>query len=317
MSGWSITITTDGCPTPTPTPSASPTPSPSPSPSPGQCSQNFDQVVAPALPTGWSSVTTTGSLPPWVTTTNNPDTPLNAAFAGSVPSVSNTELISPPFIVSTGGSQLTFRNAYNLEAGTGSTGFDGMVLEISINGGPFVDIITAGGSWVTGGYNRTIASGFGSPIAGRNAWSGLSGGTNTAPAYITTTVNLPASANGQLVRMKWRVATDSTAVATGTPGGWVDTISGIACTPTAAGVEVSGRVLTPDGRGLRNATVTMTDANGVVRTTTTSTFGYYRFDNVAVGETYVMGVSSRNYRFTPRVVQVVDNMTDVDFIGLE
>jgi hypothetical protein len=61
----------------------------------------------------------------------------------------------------------------------------------------------------------------------------------------------------------------------------------------------------------------MTDANGVVRTTTTSTFGYYRFDNVAVGETYVMGVSSRNYRFTPRVVQVVDNMTDVDFIGLE
>jgi hypothetical protein len=212
---------------------------------------------------------------------------------------------------------MTFRNAFNLEAGTAPTGFDGMVLEISINGGPYVDIITAGGSWVTGGYNRTISTAFGSPIAGRQAWSGLSGGTNTAPAYITTTVNLPATANGQLVRMKWRVATDSSAVATGTPGAWVDTISGIACVPTSAGVDVSGRVLTSDGRGLRNATVTMTDANGVVRTATTSSFGFYRFEGVTVGESYVMGVSSRNYRFTPRVVQVFDSMTDIDFIGLE
>jgi hypothetical protein len=213
---------------------------------------------------------------------------------------------------------MTFRNAFNLEAATsGTTGFDGMVLEISINGGPYADIITAGGSWVTGGYNRTISASFSSPIAGRDAWSGLSGGANTAPAYITTTVNLPAAANGQLVRMKWRVATDSSVVATGTPGGWVDTITGISCTATSAGVEITGRVLTSDGRGLRNATVTMTDANGVVRTATTSSFGFYRFEGVAVGESYVMGVSSRSYRFTPRVVQVFDSMTDVDFIGLE
>jgi hypothetical protein len=270
------------------------------------------------LPTGWTAVTTTGALPPWATTTNNPDTPLNAAFAGSVPSVSNTELISPPFIVSPGGSQMTFRNAFNLEApATGTTGFDGMVLEISINGATYFDIIAAGGSWVTGGYNRTISTGFSSPIAGRQAWSGLSGGTTSAPAYITTTVNLPPTANGQIVRMKWRVATDSSAVAAGTPGAWVDTITGISCAPTSAGVDVSGRVLTPDGRGLRNATVTMTDSNGVVRTATTSSFGFYRFEGVTVGESYVMGVSSRSYRFTPRVVQVFDTLTDVDFIGLE
>jgi len=50
-----------------------------------------------------------------------------------------------------------------------TTGFDGMVLEISVNGGPFQDILAAGGSFVTGGYNRTISPSFNSPIAGRQA----------------------------------------------------------------------------------------------------------------------------------------------------
>jgi uncharacterized repeat protein (TIGR01451 family) len=89
------------------------------------------------------------------------------------------------------------------------------------------------------------------------------------------------------------------------------------CPLTAAGVEVSGRVLTSDGRGLRNAVVSMTDPNGVVRTAVTSSFGYYRFDNVEPGTSYVMGVNSRNYRFTPRIVYVTDTLTDVDFIGAE
>ena len=89
------------------------------------------------------------------------------------------------------------------------------------------------------------------------------------------------------------------------------------CPATAAGVDVSGRVLTPDGRGLRNAVVSMTGPDGVVRTATTSSFGYYRFENVEAGPSYVMGVTSRNFRFTPRVVQVTDTLTDVDFIGLE
>ncbi|MBX3294044.1 MAG: carboxypeptidase regulatory-like domain-containing protein, partial [Acidobacteria bacterium] len=87
--------------------------------------------------------------------------------------------------------------------------------------------------------------------------------------------------------------------------------------PTAAGVEVSGRVMTPDGRGLRNATVTMTDGQGVTRSAVTSSFGYYKFEGVTAGDNYVMNVNSRLYRFTPRVVLVSDTLTDVDFVGLE
>lgn len=105
----------------------------------------------------------------------------------------------------------------------------------------------------------------------------------------------------------------------GVIGGNAPNIDGLTVLPciTAAEVEVSGRVTTPDGRGLRNATVMLTDSAGVTRTATTSTFGYYTFSDVAVGESYVMAVSSRRYRFAPRAVQVFDTLTDVDFVGQE
>jgi hypothetical protein len=45
-------------------------------------------------------------------------------------------------------------------------------------------------------------------------------------------------------------------------------------------LEISGRVLTPDGRGLRNVVVTLTGSNGVERTVTISSFGYYHFDSL-------------------------------------
>ena len=105
----------------------------------------------------------------------------------------------------------------------------------------------------------------------------------------------------------------------GNIGNGTNIIDGFTIAPcsTAAGVLVSGRVLTPDGRGLRNAVVSMTDGSGVTRIVTTSTFGYYQFEDVSVGETFVMSVASRRYRFGPRAVQVLDSLSDVDFIGQE
>lgn len=87
--------------------------------------------------------------------------------------------------------------------------------------------------------------------------------------------------------------------------------------PTAADVTISGHVFAPGGAGLRNATVTLTDSNGETRSVVTSTFGAFSFDGVTAGETYVVGVSSRRYRFSPRVVQVTDSLSDLDFTGVE
>ena len=85
----------------------------------------------------------------------------------------------------------------------------------------------------------------------------------------------------------------------------------------SSNATVSGRVLTSDGRGLRNATMSITDSNGVVRTTTTSSFGFFSFDNVTTGGTYTFRVTSRLYRFAPVTVRVDGNLTLADFVGLE
>lgn len=96
-------------------------------------------------------------------------------------------------------------------------------------------------------------------------------------------------------------------------GGW-----GIELLPaTSAGVEITGRVLTSDGRGLRNAVVTMTDASGNIRRATTGSFGFYRFEDVEVGTTQSLAVQSLRYNYSTRLVNVIDNVTDMDFMPIQ
>jgi hypothetical protein len=91
-------------------------------------------------------------------------------------------------------------------------------------------------------------------------------------------------------------------------------VNGVVTIPKTASpeFEISGRVLTADGYGLRNATVTLTDASGNVRTAVTSSFGYYLFDNVTAGDSDTITVGSKRYVFQPRVIQIAGNTTDVD-----
>src|SRR6185436_824838 len=108
----------------------------------------------------------------------------------------------------TNGTFLFFRHRYDLENGR-----DGAVLEISINGGPFIDFVAAGGGNL--GYNGTISTAFLSPIAGRAAWTGNSGG------YVTAFAQMPAAGLGRDVRLRFRQATDCSGAGTG----WqIDTI---------------------------------------------------------------------------------------------
>ncbi len=187
--------------------------------------ENFDGVTAPALPAGWTTTQDVGTLIAWATTATGPDSAPNSAFANDPNTVNMSSLVSPSVAISSTGAQVKFRNKYVTE----ST-FDGMVLEISVGGGAFQDIITAGGSFVTGGYNATISSNFSSPIAGRMAWSGTSAG-----GYITTVANLPASANGQNVQLRWRMATDSSVSSTGVNVDGVQIVSSYNCAPINPG----------------------------------------------------------------------------------
>lgn len=86
--------------------------------------------------------------------------------------------------------------------------------------------------------------------------------------------------------------------------------------PVAANVAVGGQILVGK-TGLSRARVTLTDGSGATRTVWTGSFGYYRFDNVMVGETYVISVNHKRYTFTPQVVSVMEDLTELNFMAEE
>lgn len=165
--------------------------------------QDFDGVLAPALPSGWTR-SVSGAVSNWITTTSFRYTSPNSVSVVGAANPGVSELISPSISITTTSAQLSFWNGYVTEINpTNSTdAFDGGVLEIQIGGGPFTDIIAAGGSFVSGGYTRTLDATTGNPLSGRQAWAGTSGG------FINTKINLPAAAAGQNINLKWRLATD-------------------------------------------------------------------------------------------------------------
>jgi len=97
--------------------------------------------------------------------------------------------------------------------------------------------------------------------------------------------------------------------------GRVDALAAVnASTPN---LSVAGQVVTPDGLALRNAVVTIINANNVRRSATTSSFGQYSLGSVTPGANYTMTVSSKRYRFAPRQVNTSSNLANMNFVGLE
>ena len=191
-------------------------------------SENFDGVVAPALPAGWLATNNFGSAPLWVTSTATPDSAPNDAFIGNASSTTDKRLDTPSIFVMSAAAQLSFRNNFNTEM-SGGVFWDGCVLEVSspnINGGAFTDITNpaVGGSFVSGGYTGVISTSDTNPLAGRMAWSGDSGG------YINTVVNLGPMVNGRTIKLRFRMGTDSVR---GAPGWRIDTLVGTALVPVA------------------------------------------------------------------------------------
>jgi hypothetical protein len=80
---------------------------------------------------------------------------------------------------------------------------------------------------------------------------------------------------------------------------------------------VRGRVLTSDGRGVRNATVVLTDGQGNRRTAVTSSFGAYAFEDIDPEARYTVAVSSKRFRFAPRVLGPTDLAGEVDLVAQE
>ncbi len=98
-----------------------------------------------------------------------------------------------------------------------------------------------------------------------------------------------------------------------TSGFWNFTPSG----PTAASVSVGGRVRTANGQGIQNAVISITSSNGSSRTARSSMFGYYRFEGVGAGGTYIVSILAKRLTFSQStiVIGVFDEINDLDFVA--
>ncbi|HEX8369205.1 MAG TPA: hypothetical protein VF604_11745, partial [Pyrinomonadaceae bacterium] len=172
-------------------------------------SENFDGVSAPALPAGWTTEQTE-PVRTFATNTESAYSAPNAVFTPALSTAGLAAIISPTVRIGSNSPKLIFQHHYAVDAGR-----KGGVLEISINGGAFQDILTAGGNFVHGGYNGVLIGTSSNPLANRQAWTGITNG------FIITEVNLPPSAHRQNVRFKWLFATDNIILSV---GWWIDAV---------------------------------------------------------------------------------------------
>jgi subtilisin family serine protease len=88
--------------------------------------------------------------------------------------------------------------------------------------------------------------------------------------------------------------------------------------PTSAGARVSGAVVDNEGRAIKNVRVRLSNTDGTdTRMARTNMFGYYVFDDVHVGEFYVLTVQNRRYHFPNNQYSfnLSDDFTVTTFVG--
>jgi len=216
----------------------------------GQVPNNlfFDNMEAAG---NWTFTSLGGAANPWAK--------LNVGYAASgiqsltvddIASISDSVAAMSAGVVVPAGAFLHFKHAFLFEFDGGGN-YDGGVLEYSIN---------AGATWIDAGslfsagknYGGAVASGFGNPLATRQAFVADSHG------YVSSRYNL-TSLVGQTVRFRFRQANDSSV---GTPFGWVvDDVRIYTCIGGSANVGVAIADSPDPATAGSNLTYTITASN--------------------------------------------------------
>jgi hypothetical protein len=168
---------------------------------------------------GWVSESLLGSES-WVQVTSHSSSPTHSWYIVDTAQRKVTALHMPPLPALPAGAELRFQHRFDTEANR-----DGGVLEYSTDGGAsWVDIAPL---FVEGAYNSSIPVGESTPLAGRDVWSGDSGGWTAVRADL-------ASLAGADLRLRWRFATN---FSVGDDGWYVDDVAvsttSHACTPSS------------------------------------------------------------------------------------
>lgn len=176
------------------------------------CFGSFVDDLEPAPEPGWSFDNANGgvvALTTWAHTVDASASSASHSFYSDASDLSPSKddrLIAPP-VGATSLTRLSFWHRFATEEG-----FDGGVLEVSTDGGAtWSDVLAAGGSFLTGGYNGALNA-----LSGRPGWTG----TSTPEAMSEVVVDL-AALGGHTILIRWRLVTDTNL---GNLGWWVDDV---------------------------------------------------------------------------------------------
>ncbi len=161
-----------------------------------------DVVPGPAgnIPPTWTATTTNGSA--WtVHNVRSHSAPFSYFAANAATPGESILQRNVPVAMGAAPPNLSFWHWYNTEGG-----WDGGVLEVSVNGGTtWADVAS---NFVQNGYNGNLGNGAGNPLANRAAWNGNSGG------FVKSVVNMLPYANQNLL-FRFRLGSDNNTAATG------------------------------------------------------------------------------------------------------
>ena len=271
----------------------------------------FDAVIAkPTTPVNTFSVSTQGSVAGNFATFATDGDP---ATAGAQPTTTTiiqppviTKAFNPTLVFPNSPSTLTFTitNANPAQTASQITFTDNFPAGLVVANPVVTTNTCAGAGTFTNGAGGAIAAGDTSvKLATGAATLAANGGSCTASVKVSAPTAGTAYPNTTGIIQSFEGFTGATS----------NTATLNTSALTAAGVTVSGRVLGPGGRGLTNAVVSLTDAQGVSRRAVTTTYGAYSFTDVEVGQTYVISVGSKRYHYTPKILTIMDELTDVNF----
>lgn len=129
------------------------------------------------------------------------------------------------------------------------------------------------------------------------------GGNSTTGQYSTSGTTGQPVAGGSLTGAQYSVQS----------GFWKPAFA-----PSAALASISGRVSSPSGAGIKSVILSIQDASrGFILTTITGPFGYYRFDRLGVGRSYVITLTAKRFTFTssPMLITLDDEISGLDWVA--
>jgi HYDIN/CFA65/VesB-like, Ig-like domain/FlgD Ig-like domain len=166
--------------------------------------ENFDGVVAPALPAGWSTSTVAGAANPWVSSTTFSSSGPNSMFCADIATTSLNELHSPSIVIPAGTDvvRVQLDETHNMEIDGERRAWDGGVMRIMVGGTRYfsgaVGVMTPFYPWQMNRQDSAVQ-----PLQDLSCWS-----DNTTPNFAHYSVDMP-DLGGQTINVLFDVSSDN------------------------------------------------------------------------------------------------------------